>query len=85
MFWKITIPMMKSILFAGTIYTVIDSFTRSDNVVMQTIESVGFSQSRYGLAASMTWLYSLMIFLMLGIATALFFYRPQGRLAKGGR
>ncbi len=74
-FWKITIPMMKPILFAGTVYTVIDSFTRSSNTVMQTIESVGFSQSRYGLAASMTWLYSLMIFVMLGLAMMLFFFR----------
>ena len=76
-FWKITIPMMKPILFAGTIYTVIDSFTRSSNAVMSIIESIGFSQSRYGLAAAMTWVYSVVILALLGVVTALFFLRRK--------
>lgn len=66
-FWKITFPMISPMIFVNTIYTIIDSFTRSDNSVMDMIYTIAFTQSKYGLASAMAWLY----FAVVGVSVAL--------------
>ncbi len=72
-FWKITIPMISPYIFVCTIYTVVDSFTRSNNALVQYIRGVaGGSQMDYGLSSAMSWLYFLMISLCLGLIALIF-------------
>lgn len=72
-FWKITIPMISPYIFVCTIYTVVDSFTRSNNALVQYIREVaGGSQMDYGLSSAMSWLYFLMISLCLGLIALIF-------------
>lgn len=59
-FWKITVPMLSPILFLNIIYTVVDSFTDSNNVVMQQVVS-NAQMVRYGWASAMSWVYFLII------------------------
>ena len=65
--WKITFPMISPIIFANLIYTILDSFTRSDNALMLLIQKTGFETSNYGLASAMAWLYSIVIVIVIAV------------------
>ncbi len=65
--WKITFPMISPMIFANMIYTILDSFTRSDNALMTLIKQIGFGNSNYGLASAMAWLYSVVIVVVIGV------------------
>ena len=66
--WKITIPMLSPIILVNIIYTLIDTFTNADNAMMQLI-SDNSKQLRFSTAAAMSWVYFLVIFIVLGAAT----------------
>ena len=66
-FWKITLPMIGPMMIANALYSVIDSFTRTGNGLMELITTVAFDQSRYGIAAAMSWSYAAVIVVFLGI------------------
>ena len=70
-FWKITMPMVGPYFLLNTVYTIIDSFTNMKNVVVSTIRGyiVSFSDFSYG--AAISWIYFGIIFLILGLLTAL--------------
>ena len=55
-FWKITIPMISPMILLAVIYSIIDSFTDSNNVVMRTIISDA-SFLRYTQASVLSILY----------------------------
>lgn len=65
-FWMVTIPMITPMILVNTVYTIIDSFTDSANVVMDQISSI-FSDQQYDRAAAMSWVYFLIIGVILGI------------------
>lgn len=65
--WKITIPMLSPIILVNIIYTLIDTFTNADNAMMQLI-SENSKQLRFSTAAAMSWVYFLVIFIVLGAA-----------------
>lgn len=65
-FWKITLPMVSSILLVGTVYTIIDSFTSNSNPIVVAIAQES-RNLKYGLASAMSWFYYLVIALVLGI------------------
>lgn len=65
-FWMVTIPMITPMILVNIVYTIIDSFTDSANVVMDQISSV-FSDQQYDRAAAMSWVYFLIIGVILGI------------------
>lgn len=69
-FWKITIPMISPMILVNTIYTVIDSFTKSSNVVMKFINSTYNSPNPH-LATAMSWIYFLVVLLLVGICAAI--------------
>lgn len=81
--WKITFPMISPIIFANLIYTIIDSFTRSDNALMRLIQQTGFENSNYGLASAMAWLYSIVIVIVIAvialICSRFIFYQQKER------
>ena len=68
-FWMITVPMIVPMILVNTVYTIIDSFTDASNAVMDQI-SAFFTDQQYDRAAAMSWVY----FLLIGIILAAVFY-----------
>ncbi len=66
-FWKITLPMVSSLILVNIIYTIIDYFCRSDNEVMEYISEVTISKMNYGLSSAMSWIYFVCCLLIIGI------------------
>lgn len=67
-FWKITIPSVKSQIIVASVYTVIDTFTKTDNVIFNYIHNVAFAENQYSYAMSMYVIYLTSLGLMLGTA-----------------
>ncbi len=66
-YWKITFPLITPMIYVNAIYTVVDSFTGSDNVVMKQVYELGIQQSKIGYASAYAWMYFLVILLVLGL------------------
>ena len=66
-FWKITLPLLTPVLLLNTIYTIINSFTDSENGMVKYIIKVAFNDSDLNYAAAMGWVYFLFAFLLIGI------------------
>lgn len=69
-FWLITVPMMKPILFLTFVYSVIEMFTYAGNEIMKLASSASMT-SRYGEASAITWLYLLSVLIILGVIGAI--------------
>ncbi|MCR5717794.1 MAG: sugar ABC transporter permease [Oscillospiraceae bacterium] len=67
-FWKITLPYVSPMVLACLIYTVIDSFTSPDNLVMQRFAEMR-SNMLYGYAAAMIWVYFGIVSAAVGVIT----------------
>lgn len=80
-FWKITFPMISPMILVNAVYTVIDSFTRTDNAVMLYIDEVYAKTGGRTLSSAMSWLYFLIVILLLaavaGIVSAFVFYQRR--------
>ena len=68
-FWKVTVVMVSPMIFTCTIYTLADLFMRSD--VVEQVYTIGFRQSRHGMAAAMSCVFILMNVLVICIAALL--------------
>ena len=65
-FWKITLPYVSPMILANFIYTVIDSFTRTDNLVM--IRVLDKQQDwDFAYASAMVWSYFAIVMAAVGI------------------
>ena len=77
-FWKITFPMISPLILVNAIYTIIDSFTSADNVLMTSIRDTIFSEVKYGLGSAMAWVYFVCIIVIIlvigGIISKRVFY-----------
>lgn len=65
-FWKITFPYISPMILTNLVYTVIDAFVSTDNVVMEYV----LDQSRnweYGYSAALAWIYFAIVGACLGI------------------
>lgn len=82
-FWKITLPMISPIMLANALYSVIDSFTQTGNGLMELITRIAFDNSKYGIAAAMSWIYAVVVILFLSIV-GLIGYRIM-RSGQGGK
>ncbi|NMA66811.1 MAG: sugar ABC transporter permease [Clostridiaceae bacterium] len=71
MYWKITFPMILPMVFMTFIYTVIDSFTASTNQTLKLVQDTAFSNINFGLSAAMSWIYFIVIILLLSISVLL--------------
>jgi len=69
-FWKITFPMISSLILVNVVYSVIDYFIRSDNRVMQVV-TAEISSLRYDIGSAMAWSYFLIVIVVVGIAAAI--------------
>ena len=69
-FWKITLPYVSPMILACFIFTIIDSFTDPNNVVMGRILDLQ-SDWQYGPASAMAWVYFAIVLAAVGIITAI--------------
>ena len=70
-FWKITFPMISPMILVNGIYTIIDSFTNSQNVVMAYIAET-YSKGSEVLSSAMAWIYFLIVIVVVAIIGAIF-------------
>jgi ABC-type sugar transport system permease subunit len=70
-FWKITFPMVSSLILVNVVYSVVDYFIRTDNTVMEKIRTTLMQRMEYGFSTAMAWVYFLAVIIILGIASAI--------------
>jgi ABC-type sugar transport system permease subunit len=68
-FWKITFPMISPLILTNVVYTIIDSFY--DNNMTQMIQSAAFGRLDFGVSSAMSWIYFLVISIILVVSTYL--------------
>lgn len=67
-FWKITLPILKPMIFLNAIYTLITLANSGQNNIINLIYSNMFSATRgYGFASAMAWMYAIVVLTILGI------------------
>ncbi|MBE6826260.1 MAG: sugar ABC transporter permease [Ruminococcus sp.] len=69
-FWKITLPYVSPMILANLIFTVIDSFTAPDNLVMGRVLDMQ-RDWQYGHAAAMAWVYFVIVLAAVGLITVI--------------
>jgi len=70
-FWKITFPMLIPMIFVNVLFSIMNSFTKADNLVMEQIKTV-FKASNYGYASALGWIYFVLTFVLIGIVVFIF-------------
>lgn len=74
-FWKITLPMVSPMIMTVIVYTVVDSFLRSD---INKVIDLQYKDSAYGRHAAMSWIYLvsavLILVVLLGSISKWVFY-----------
>lgn len=68
-FWKVTFPMMTPLILTNLVYSIIDSFSR--NKINTLISQTAFKTFDFGLSAAMSWVYFIVVAIILVISTAL--------------
>lgn len=68
MFWKITLPMVTPILLITIVYTIVDSFADSSSKIMEYISEVMFKKADFEYAASLGWIYFIVVILFVSVA-----------------
>lgn len=66
-FWKITFPMMTPMILVNVVYSIVDSFTATTNGVMEYAYDLAFGSFDFGLSSSMSWIYFLILSVIMGI------------------
>lgn len=71
-FWKITFPMISSLILVNVIYTIIDFFVKTDNEVMTLIkETMVTKADGYGLSSAMAWAYFAVVAVIIAVISAI--------------
>ncbi len=69
-FWKITFPYISPMILSNLVYTIIDAFVSTDNVVMEQV--LGLSRDwEYGYSAALAWIYFAIIAACLAVITVI--------------
>ncbi len=71
-FWKITFPLIGSMILVNIVYTLVDFFTRSDSQLMTLINDTLLIRFEYGKVAAMSWVYFAIIAAFLGLVFLIF-------------
>ncbi|HLT00463.1 MAG TPA: sugar ABC transporter permease [Acholeplasma sp.] len=79
-FWKITLPSLKPIILVSAIYTIVMLSTFPNNRVLFRINVV--RQSSFGDASALSWVYSLVVALFLGIVSFILLYERKAKEKK---
>ncbi len=65
-FWLITFPSVSPIIIVNVVYTIIDSFSSNDNVLLILIENK-IGNFDFATASAMSWMYFVLIFIIIGL------------------
>lgn len=68
-FWKITLPMISSMILVNLIYTIIDCFLSTDSELMTKIQDTMVKQMDYGFSSAMAWIYFVCVITIIGICS----------------
>jgi ABC-type sugar transport system permease subunit len=68
-FWKVTIPMMTPLILTNTVYSITDTF--SSNKINALISETAFKVFDFGLSAAMSWVYFIIVTIILFISVGL--------------
>jgi ABC-type sugar transport system permease subunit len=68
--WKITLPLTMPAILLNIVYTLIDSFTSSNNQVIAYISKVSFTDFLLTYGSALSWVYFLIIGIILAIVFA---------------
>ena len=84
-FWKITFPMISPLIFLNLVYSIIDSFTNSQNKLIELINDMGNNQSFMELSSAMAWIYTVvtLVFIITAMLLASRFVFYQQRDDRG--
>ncbi len=65
-FWKITLPTLRSMILLNSIYTVVTLATGSTNPIIDLIYNATYAVTKgYSYAAAMTWMYTVIVAILL--------------------
>ena len=67
--WKITFPMISSMFLVNWIYTIIDFFMKSDNQVIQQVQSEVTRNLDFGYGSALSWIYFGIVIVWIGISS----------------
>lgn len=66
-FWKVTIPSVMPYIVVVMVYTIVDSFTSTENVAMDYITDVVFGNYMISYGSALFWIYFFTVFLIVGL------------------
>lgn len=69
--WKITLPLSLPAIELNLVFSVLDSFTNSDNPVMTYVTNVSFSNLQLSYGSAIAWMYFLIIGILLAVSLLL--------------
>jgi ABC-type sugar transport system permease subunit len=79
-FWKITLPHIAPLAMICAVYTIVDVSNYSNLAVNTKITAHLFDTSRlYSFSAAMSWIYFIVLFLILGVVFAAFYMMSMKR------
>jgi ABC-type sugar transport system permease subunit len=67
--WKITVPMVSPLFLVCWIYTIIDFFMKTDNKIMEKINTVMIIQLDYGFSSALAWIYFGVVMLLIALSS----------------
>lgn len=67
--WKITVPMVSPLMLVCWIYTIIDFFMKTDNKIMEKINTQMSVQLNYGFSSALAWIYFIVCMALIGISS----------------
>lgn len=70
-FWKITLPMVSSVILVNVIYTVIDFFMKTNSQIMTKISDTMIAKMDYGFSSAMAWIYFAAVILVIAVFSAI--------------
>lgn len=71
MFWKITLPMISSMILVNSIYTIVDSFTNPKYEIHEFIRNQSFAKADYGYGSALSVIYFIAVIVLIGIVSAI--------------
>ena len=70
-FWKITFPMVSPLILVNVVYSVVDYFLRTDNLVMEKINTTLTQRLDFAFSTAMAWVYFLAVMVIIGTAVTI--------------
>jgi uncharacterized membrane protein (DUF106 family) len=63
--------MVSPLILVNVVYSVVDYFLRTDNLVMEKINASLMQRFEFGISSAMAWLYFLAVILILGVVVGI--------------